>query len=92
LEIGCGSGQVSRDLVRLQAQLTCIDISPSLLNLASRKLGHCKNFEKVSFERLETETKFDLIFAAQSFHWIELAEGFRQARRLLKDDGVLALV
>jgi SAM-dependent methyltransferase len=39
-----------------------------------------------------TDSKFDLVVAATSFHWIEPESGLRKVRRILKDGGAAALI
>src|SRR4051794_12925651 len=39
LEIGCGSGYFTREMVKSRARITAIDISPELLEVARRRVS-----------------------------------------------------
>lgn len=95
LEVGCGSGQATELFARAGFPLLASDPSPDLLDLARRRLAAYPNvaFIEGSFEDLELpEAGFDLLIAAQSFHWVDLGRGLPQARRLIAPGGGLALL
>lgn len=51
------------------------------------------NFECGRFEELEpVDEKYDVIFAAQSFHWVPQPIGYQKCADMLKDNGYLALL
>ena len=47
--------------------------------------------EQSDFETFATDARFDVIYAAQSWHWVDGARGFPHARSLLRAAGLLAL-
>lgn len=95
LEVGCGSGQATSLLLPYAFNLTCIDISPSLLAIAAAKFSAHRNvsFQHCAFEDVDGEGKpFDLIIAASSWHWVAPEIGYRKAASLLTPAGSLAVI
>jgi SAM-dependent methyltransferase len=43
------------------------------------------------FEDFHSDTRFDLIYAAQAWHWVDQERGFAHARSLLREGGLLAM-
>ena len=93
LEIGCGTGQLTRQLVPLGLDLTAIDIAPSMVSAARRIVGDDVRFEACAFEDLDVpDGTFDLVISATAFHWIDPEVGFVKAAALLRPGGWLALL
>ncbi|MGH3190253.1 MAG: class I SAM-dependent DNA methyltransferase [Streptosporangiaceae bacterium] len=94
LEIGCGTGQLTECLARFGFRLTAIDLGPSMINAARRRLdGSAVSFEVASFEDFAApEASFDLIVSGTAFHWVDPDIGFRKSARLLRPGGWLALL
>lgn len=93
LEVGCGSGQATRLFAPSGAHILVTDLSAELIALAKKGLASFPNVRFVvsEFEKLESPTKFDLIFSAQAFHWIPTNIGLPKAAGLLKPHAPLAL-
>jgi 2-polyprenyl-3-methyl-5-hydroxy-6-metoxy-1,4-benzoquinol methylase len=94
LEVGCGTGQLTESLARYGFRLTAIDIGPSMINAARRRLdGPALSFRVSSFEDFAApEASFDLIISGTAFHWIDPEVMFRKPARLLRPGGWLALL
>jgi len=94
LEVGCGTGQLSEELWRRQLTVMAIDIGPSMIATARRRLGEADvHFEVTSFEDLEApEGSFDLVVSATAFHWVDPEVKFVKAAQLLRPGGWLALL
>ena len=94
LDVGCGSGAYTRELVRLGAKVTATEVAPTPLALAKRNLGELA--ERVDF-RLEDAQALDL--PDGSFDKVLLTEviehvpkpdrAVAEAARVLKPGGVL---
>ncbi len=94
LEIGAGTGQATCIFARNGYSLTALEPSKAMAAIARRNLhGHPGvSILEQTFEDAELpEGELDLIFAAQSFHWVDTIAGFRKAHRALCEPGVLAL-
>jgi SAM-dependent methyltransferase len=71
LEIGCGTGQATRDLLRRGHEVTCVELGPNLAEVARRSVPEAEIVVS-SFEDWDPGSRrFDLVFAATSWHWID---------------------
>jgi SAM-dependent methyltransferase len=92
LEIGCGTGQLTRPLARRGLGVTAIDLSPSMVEAARRRAPGA-TYAVTSFEDLDgPDESFALIAAGSAFHWIDPEVRFAKAARLLRPGGWLALL
>jgi SAM-dependent methyltransferase len=95
LEIGCGTGQLTRDLAPTGCEIVCLEPSGELARFARENLSR---FPKVSvrdetFERSEmVHGTFDLVVAATSFHWVDPAVRCAKACRALRPGGMLGIL
>jgi len=95
LEVGCGTGQATRDLARVAGEVTGIELGAELAAVARKNLLDCPNVRVVvgAFEDMRVPTNhFDLLFSATAFHWIDPELAFGRAASLLVPSGWLALV
>ena len=94
LEVGCGTGQLTESLACFGFSLTAIDIGPSMIAAARRRLeGSAVSFQAASFEDLDAaDASFDLIVSAAAFHWIDPEVKFAKSARLLRPGGWLAVL
>jgi SAM-dependent methyltransferase len=93
LEIGCGTGQLTRQLSGRGLDLTAIDIGAALVQGAQRNVKDAAvRFQVCSFEEFTADGPFDLIVSADAFHWVDPAVGLPKARQLLRPGGLLALL
>jgi ubiquinone/menaquinone biosynthesis C-methylase UbiE len=94
LEVGCGTGQLTEQLASSGFRLTAIDIGPSMIAAARRRLagaGVC--LLATSFEDLPAaDASFDLVISGAAFHWIDPEVAFSKSARLLRPGGWLALL
>lgn len=94
LEIGAGHGIATQIIASLwNPNITAIEPGESLFNIAQEQLY---SFPKIvlineSYENFKTETKYDCIYAATAFHWIDAKIKFSKSYELLNDNGVLFL-
>jgi SAM-dependent methyltransferase len=95
LEIGCGTGQLTRDLVRTGCEILCLEPSGELAGFARRNLSLFPGVEvrEELFERFEVVAgTFDLVAAATSFHWVGPETRCDKACRALCAGGVIAIL
>ena len=88
LDVGCGIGDVSRALSKLEYDVTAI----------SPDINHPKYFEnhiskltfmQTKFENLDINNKFDLILMSESQNYFPTERGFRQCTSFLSPKGYL---
>jgi SAM-dependent methyltransferase len=93
LETGCGTGQLTRQLVRFPIWLTAIDIAPAMVSRAQQELARSSvRFKICAFEDFVAKPHtFDLIVSGTAFHWIDPDIGWAKSVDLLTAGGWLAL-
>ncbi len=67
LDLGCGDGDLTAQLVKVGAQVTGVDASKDLLE-AAKKLG--LDVHLMDGEALEFENQFDAVFTNAALHWM----------------------
>jgi predicted NUDIX family NTP pyrophosphohydrolase/ubiquinone/menaquinone biosynthesis C-methylase UbiE len=94
LEIGSGPGNASVQFAGRGFRLLCLEPGRHLAEVARRRLAEDAHAQVVetTFEHWPLEAgAFDLVFAAQSFHWIDPDLRFSKTAQTLKRDGALAI-
>ena len=95
LEVGCGSGQLTRSLAARGLQVTALDPGENLIALARRNLAGAGVVEFVTarFEdALLPREEFRAVFSASAFHWIDPKVSWQRAADVLVPGGTLALI
>lgn len=95
LEIGCGTGQITRPFAQRGYAILALELGPALAALAAAHLTPYPwvRVLNVAFEDWPIERgAFDLVLSAQAFHWIEPASGLARAAEALRPQGAIALV
>lgn len=93
LEIGCGSGKATEQLIGKGFSILGIDPGEDLVRIGNERFKNKSvHFVKGRFEEYDFgQKKFDVIYAAQSFHWVPQPIGYQKCADVLKDNGCLAL-
>jgi SAM-dependent methyltransferase len=92
LEIGCGTAQLTVDLVKHGHDVVALDLGERLLAHARRR---CPKGEFVlgAFEEVDLgQRRFDLVVSATAFHWVDAKAGYPKAAAHLRPGGRLALL
>ncbi|HEX9291885.1 MAG TPA: class I SAM-dependent methyltransferase [Anaeromyxobacteraceae bacterium] len=88
LDLGAGTGALSRGYARRGARVTALDLSPAMLreaaDLQRRVAGRA---EACPFR----DRAFDAITAGQCWHWFDRPAAAAECRRLLRPGGQLVL-
>ena len=95
LEIGPGTGQLTRPLAERGFELLGLELGPNLAEVARRNLADFPNTTVLttSFEAWKPEKEaFDLVVSAQAFHWIPVEYGLAKCAAVLEETGSLALL
>lgn len=95
LEVGCGSGQLTRDLLATGLEVVTVEPGAQLLSLAAGNLEGVGEVTLVN-ERFEDAQlpsgHFRAVFAASSFHWVDPDVSWAKVADLLAPGGMLALI
>jgi predicted O-methyltransferase YrrM len=94
LEIGSGTGKATLPFARRGLRITCVERGSNLARLAERHLAAFPNarVEVTSFEDWAGgDGEYDLVFAAQSFHFLDASMALPKIARLLRPGGALAV-
>jgi SAM-dependent methyltransferase len=95
LEVGCGSGQLTRSLAIRGLHVTALEPGENLIALARRNLAGAGEVEFVGaqFEdALLPRGQFQAVFSASAFHWIDPKVSWQKAADVLVPGGTLALI
>jgi ubiquinone/menaquinone biosynthesis C-methylase UbiE len=95
LEIGCGTGQLTRSLLARGLQVTAVEPGAHLLARARDRLaGHGEvrfinaRFEEASLQRAQ----YRAVFSATAIHWVDPDVGWRKIADALVEGGTVALL
>jgi SAM-dependent methyltransferase len=90
LEIGPGSGLVTRHLVALGARVAAVEPDPGFAGYLSRTMPGVR-VVRASFEEADVGDAFDAVVAATSFHWLEQSAALPKLGGLLRPGGWAAI-
>src|ERR1700761_406100 len=95
LEVGCGSGQLTRALVARGLHVTALEPGTSLIALARQNLEGAGEVEFVNAQFEDASLpreQFRAVFSASAFHWVDPEVSWQRAADVLVPGGTLALV
>jgi len=95
VEVGCGTGLLTRSLLARGLIVDAIDPGANMIRFAERRVGEDEGvrFHRGKFEEVTLpEGEFAAVFSATAFHWIEPSVGWARASGLLAPGGMLALL
>lgn len=95
LEIGCGTGQLTRSLLARGLRVTAVEPGQQLMARARDQLNGVGDVQLVN-ARLEDASlpraQYSAVFSASAIHWVDPDVSWRKAADALVDGGSLALV
>ncbi len=95
LEIGCGTGQLTRSLLARGLRVTAVEPGNQLIARARDQLQDLGDVQFVH-ARLEDVSlppaHYEAVFCASAIHWVDPDVSWRKAADALVDSGTLALV
>jgi SAM-dependent methyltransferase len=95
VEVGPGTGQATRVLLRRGWSVVAVEPGPRLAAVARRVLAGLGDMRLhvAPFETWQPpDERFDLVFAATAWHWLDPAVAYPKAAALLRPGRCLALV
>jgi len=97
LDFGCGEGELSTQIAWLGANVTGVDLSPELVEVARRRVeldGLTDRVELLSGDILEMdgmERRFDVVVCCAVLHHVPLESVFPRLLKLVKDGGTILI-
>jgi ubiquinone/menaquinone biosynthesis C-methylase UbiE len=98
LDLGCGGGHVAFNVAPLVREVVAYDLSPEMLAIVAREAKE-RGLDNVTTERGAVESlpfedgSFDVVLSRFSaHHWSDLDAGLREAARVVKPGGMVAIV
>ena len=91
LELGCGTGYLTRELARSGADIVAIDVSPELLEIARANCSEpnvqyqIQNAYALSYP----DAVFDSVVGSSVLHHLEIGQALRDIYRVLKPAGTI---
>ena len=95
VDVGCGSGQFTRQLPPVCTRVLATDVSQAQVDQARNLLGHQENLViKVgSGENIEVDdSSVDLVTVCQALHWMQVDKFYQEVERVLVPGGTLAVI
>ncbi len=95
LEIGCGTGQLTRSLLARGLRVTALEPGDRLIRIAEENLKGAGDVEFVH-ARLEDvqlpRESYEAVFSASAIHWVDPDLSWRKIADALAPNGTLALI
>jgi trans-aconitate 2-methyltransferase len=94
LDVGCGTGRVTEELLALvpRGRVLAIDASPDMVELARRRLGENANVWCQDVLELELDEPVDAIISTATLHWVtDHDRMWRRLARALRPGGVIEI-
>jgi len=95
VDVGCGSGQFTRQLTPVCTRVVATDVSQAQVDQARNLLGHQENLViKVGAgEKIEAgDSSVDLVTVCQALHWMQVDKFYQEVERVLVPGGTLAVI
>jgi SAM-dependent methyltransferase len=90
LDVGCGTGIASRQIVERGAKVLGVELAPRMAEIAR---GHGLEVEIAAFEGWDAAGRtFDRVTSAQAWHWLDLPVATAKAASVLRPGGRLCLI
>ncbi len=95
LEVGCGTGRITRRLAEQCGDVVALDASPEMIRVAAQHASQDPNirYEAVDFERFEIAPgSFDAVVSVATLHHLPLRPSLARMRASLVPGGVLLIL
>ena len=92
LELGCGTGYFTKEIIKTDAKVTAIDISPDLLAVAREQVraSNVTFMEENAYRMTFSDNYFDYIIGSSVLHHLDIPKALSEMFRVLKPGGRIA--
>jgi ubiquinone/menaquinone biosynthesis C-methylase UbiE len=95
LDIGCGTGSISKDIAKFVKSVIGIDNTEKFIVSGRQSYSGVKNLELIAVDlfQFEPKVKFDLIISARTMQWLsDVPKALLKMKSMLKDGGTLSIL
>lgn len=92
LDLGAGTGKLTRALVERVAVVHAVDPSPNMLAELRRSVPSARTAVGTAEQIPLPDASVDAVVAAQAWHWVDPERAVPEVRRVLRPGGVLGLI
>ena len=92
LDLGAGTGKLTRALVGRVETIHAVDPSPNMLAQLASVVPEARTAVGVAESIPLPDASVDAVLAAQAWHWVDPERAVPQVRRVLRPGGVLGLI
>ncbi|WP_413110488.1 malonyl-ACP O-methyltransferase BioC [Thaumasiovibrio sp. DFM-14] len=92
LDVGCGTGYFSAELIKQGHQVTCLDLSEAMLAQARTRCGEAANYLTADADHLPIQdNSVDIAFSSLALQWCtDLSVPLAELRRVVRPGGIIA--
>jgi ubiquinone/menaquinone biosynthesis C-methylase UbiE len=92
LELGCGTGYFTKEIVKTGASVVAIDISPDLLTIAQKEVqgANVRFCEENAYQMTIADASFDSVIGSSVLHHLDIEKALSEMNRVLKPNGIIA--
>jgi len=91
LDVGSGSGGLAEKLVGNGYKVECVSPSEYLSDAIEKKLKSSVLVHRSTFEKFETQKKYDLVLFSESFQYVNINKTLNKLPDIIKDKGHLLI-
>jgi len=91
LDVGSGSGGLAEKLVGNGYKVECVSPSEYLSDAIEKKLKSSVVVHRSTFEKFETQKKYDLVLFSESFQYVNINKTLNKLPDIIKDKGHLLI-
>ncbi|HPS56098.1 MAG TPA: class I SAM-dependent methyltransferase [Sedimentisphaerales bacterium] len=87
LDVGCGSGHTTKELLALGYKVDCVSPSHFLAEKTKKLVGDRVEMFECFYEDIETDKKYDLVLFSESFQYMKVDQALQKTCDLLNPNG-----
>jgi SAM-dependent methyltransferase len=91
LDLGAGTGKLTRTMVAAGHRVTAVDPSEDMLAVLAGSLPQVRTVVGVAEQLPLADGGFDVVTVAQAWHWLDQAAAAGECARVLRPGGLLAI-